>query len=138
MCPVQELQNVSSSRNVATMYTNVKKISLITTQNQQGKQAFSVSTEQQLLRGKIFSEDHHHIGGQPALSSSCSSELQDFVGARFYCPHALTDGNQRIWIREKTLRIRWSSPRQSYLSSTPSLYLRRTAVKLLNIFQDTK
>jgi len=110
MCPVQELQNVSSSRNVATMYTNVKKISLIRTQYQQGKQAFSVSTEQQLLRGKIFSEDHHHIGGQPALSSSCSSELQDFVGARFYCPHALTDGNQRIWIREKTLRIRWSSP----------------------------
>ena len=61
------------------MYTNVKKISLIRTQNQQGKQALSVSTEQQLLRGKIFSEDHHHIGGQPALSSSCSSELQDFV-----------------------------------------------------------
>ena len=27
------------------------------------------------------------------------------VGAKFYCPHALADGNQRIRIREKTLKF---------------------------------
>ena len=37
-------------------------------------------------------------------------ELVDFVGAKFYCPHALADGNQRIRIREKTL-----SSEQCYL-----------------------
>jgi len=29
--------------------------------------------------------------------------LEDFVGANFYCPHAIADGNERMWIREKTL-----------------------------------
>jgi len=28
--------------------------------------------------------------------------VDDFVGAKFYYPHALADGNQHIWIREKT------------------------------------
>jgi len=28
-----------------------------------------------------------------------------FVGAKFYCPHALADGNQRIRTREKTLEF---------------------------------
>jgi len=27
--------------------------------------------------------------------------LPYFVGATFYCPHALADGNCRTWIREK-------------------------------------
>jgi len=31
------------------------------------------------------------------------SELDDFVDAKFYSPHALADGSQRIQIREKTL-----------------------------------
>jgi len=31
------------------------------------------------------------------------NNLEDFVGATFYCPPALADGNQRIPIREKTL-----------------------------------
>jgi len=31
--------------------------------------------------------------------------MEDFVGAKFYCPHALADGNQCILIREKTLEF---------------------------------
>jgi len=31
--------------------------------------------------------------------------MEDFVGAKFYCPHALADGNQHIRIREKTLEF---------------------------------
>jgi len=42
---------------------------------------------------------------QPALGSISSEELEDFVGAKFCCPHALADGNQRIRIREKTLEF---------------------------------
>ena len=45
-----------------------------------------------------------HYAGQP-----CDSLMRlqlwtgGFVGAKFYCPHALADSNQRIWIIEKTL-----------------------------------
>ena len=46
----------------------------------------------------------HHTG-QPALADSSSWELEDFVGAKFYCVHALADGNQHIRIREKTLEF---------------------------------
>jgi len=31
--------------------------------------------------------------------------MEDFVGAKFYCPHALADGNQLIRIREKMLEF---------------------------------
>jgi len=31
--------------------------------------------------------------------------LEDFVGAKFYCPHALADGNQNIRIMQKTLEF---------------------------------
>jgi len=31
--------------------------------------------------------------------------LEDFVGAKFYCPHALADGNQRTWISTAALVI---------------------------------
>jgi len=31
--------------------------------------------------------------GQPLLASTPSQELQDFVGGKFYCLHALADGN---------------------------------------------
>jgi len=30
-----------------------------------------------------------HFTGQPALAGTSSSELEDFVGATLYCPHAL-------------------------------------------------
>jgi len=43
--------------------------------------------------------------GHPALASTFSQELEDFVGAKFYGPHALADGNQHIRIREKTLEF---------------------------------
>jgi len=32
--------------------------------------------------------------GQPALASNPSEELEDFIEAKFYYPHALADGNQ--------------------------------------------
>jgi len=48
--------------------------------------------------------------------------MEDFVGAKFYCPHALADGNQCIRIREKTLEF------SSTVLSTLSLYL-----KLINV-----
>ena len=38
------------------------------------------------------------------LAGTTSSELEDFVGAKFYCPHALADGNQHIRIK-KTLEF---------------------------------
>jgi len=38
------------------------------------------------------------------LAGTSSLELEDFVGEKFYCPHALADGNQCIQIREKTLK----------------------------------
>jgi len=57
-----------------------------------------------------------HYTGQPALAGTSSYELEDFVGANFYCLHSLADGNQRIQIREKMLEF-------STVLSTLSLYL---------------
>jgi len=34
-----------------------------------------------------------HYTGQPVLAGTPSSELDDFVGAEFYSPHALANGN---------------------------------------------
>jgi len=51
-----------------------------------------------------------------------SEKMEDFVGAKFYCPHALVGGNQRIWIREKTLEF------SSTVSPTLSLYDKCTAL----------
>jgi len=48
---------------------------------------------------------HGHYTGQPASVGTSSQELEDVVGGKFYCPHALADGNQRIRIREKTLEF---------------------------------
>jgi len=52
--------------------------------------------------------------GQPVLAGSSSYELDDFVGAKFYCLHAVADSNQRIRIGEKMLEF--SSPVLSALS----------------------
>jgi len=47
--------------------------------------------------------------------------MDDFVGAKFYCPHALAGGNQLIQIRKKVLEI---SSTVSYTVSVHSyLYL---------------
>jgi len=35
------------------------------------------------------------------VSCHAKEELKDFVGAKFYCMHALAGGNQCSWIREK-------------------------------------
>jgi len=45
------------------------------------------------------------VTGQLVLASTSSKELEDFVGAKFYCQHAVADANQCIWIREKTLEF---------------------------------
>jgi len=50
------------------------------------------------------------------LAGTSNEELVDFVGAKFYCPHALADGKQHIWIREKTLEFQ-----QCYLHSLHTL-----------------
>jgi len=46
-----------------------------------------------------------HYAGQSASAGTSSFKLEDFVGAKFHCPHALADGNQRTRIREKTLEF---------------------------------
>jgi len=46
-----------------------------------------------------------HYTGQPALAGTLSYELEDFVRAQFYCPHALAGGNHRIGIREMMLEF---------------------------------
>jgi len=58
---------------------------------------------------------------RPIYRSTCiSRHLQlktgGSAGAKFYCPHALDDGTQHIWIREKKLEF-------STVSTTLSLYL---------------
>ena len=53
------------------------------------------------------------------LAGTSSYELEDFVGAKFYCSRALADGNQHIRIREKTLEF------SSIVLSTLSLCIER-------------
>jgi len=46
--------------------------------------------------------------------------VEDFVSAKFYCPHSLAGGNQRTRIREKTLEF--SSTVLSTLSAYHTFY----------------
>ena len=39
--------------------------------------------------------------GQSALADTSSQELEDFDGAKFYCPRSLADGNERVRISER-------------------------------------
>ena len=48
---------------------------------------------------------YDHYTGQPASAGTSSYELEDFVGAKFFCPHALADSNQHNRIREKMLEF---------------------------------
>jgi len=59
---------------------------------------------------------YRHSAGQPALAGISSKKLEDFVGAKLYCSHALADSNQHIRIREKMLDV-------STMLSTLSPYL---------------
>jgi len=54
------------------------------------------------------------------LAGTSSYELEDFAGAKSYCPHALADGSQHIQIREKTLEF---STVLSSLSLYPEVYI---------------
>jgi len=60
---------------------------------------------------------YSHYTGQPAFAGPPFKNEEDFVGAKFYCPHALADGNQCIQIREKMLEF--SSTVLSALSLYP-------------------
>jgi len=46
-----------------------------------------------------------HYTSQPAFASTSSKELEDIIGAKFYCLHALAGGNQHIGLTEKTLEF---------------------------------
>jgi len=48
--------------------------------------------------------NNHHLTAI-TLAGTSSYELEDFVDAKFYCLHALADGNQHSWIREKMLEF---------------------------------
>jgi len=41
--------------------------------------------------------------GQPALASTLSQEMEDFVTTKFYCLHALADGYWHVQIRDRVL-----------------------------------
>jgi len=54
---------------------------------------------------------HYTYTGYPAFTGTSSQKLEDFfVGAKFYCPHALAGGNHRIHM------LQFSSTRLSTLS----------------------
>jgi len=44
-------------------------------------------------------------GQSTCVSWHLQLKLEGFVSAKFYCPHALAGGNQRIRIREKMLEF---------------------------------
>jgi len=37
---------------------------------------------------------YSHYTGQPVLAGTSRLELEDSVGAKFYCPHALAEGHK--------------------------------------------
>jgi len=68
---------------------------------------------------RVFGQQHdsHHFTAIIQLLRQFklrTGELDDFVGAKFYCPNALADGNQHFWIMEK--RLEFSSTVLSTLS----------------------
>ena len=65
----------------------------------------------------------------PLYRSTSVKKLEDFVGAKFSCPHALTHGNQRMQIREKMLEF------SSSVLSTLSPYLIIKKIQLLKVYR---
>ena len=54
----------------------------------------------------IYIKDIHTYNNNHRFTAIIQVNLrQNFVGAEFYCPHFLADGNQRIRITEKTLEF---------------------------------
>jgi len=39
------------------------------------------------------------------LAGTTSQELEDIVGAKFYCQYSLVDGNSQIWTKDNTLEF---------------------------------
>jgi len=74
---------------------------------------------QQLLYG-------HYIG-QPALVGTSSKELENFVGAKFICLHALANGNQHIWIRDETPKFSSALSTLSQDTHVRTTYLKQSA-----------
>jgi len=60
-----------------------------------------------------------HNNKNRRFTASIQVNLEDFVGAKFYSPHALADGNQRIRIREKTLEFSSTVNSVVYTVSVP-------------------
>jgi len=59
--------------------------------------------------------------------------MEDFGGAKFYCPRALADGNQCIQIREKTLEfssavLSTMSPGLNLMTDRKHVHTRLTAL----------
>jgi len=48
--------------------------------------------------------------------------MEDYVGAKFYCPHTLPQGNQCIQIREKTLELSSYIISPDHAISVPTVY----------------
>jgi len=70
---------------------------------------------------------HYNYTGQPALAGTPNSELEDFVGAKFYCPHALLAATSAFG-----LRIIRHSSQQCYLHGLRAgAFCRRTNLRLL-------
>jgi len=60
-------------------------------------------------------------------ATAAAKEQEDFVGAKFYHPHAHADGNYRIRIKEKILEF------SSTVLRAPSTYLQHLVTPRLNM-----
>jgi len=107
-CRVQSLLDLADQRPRTTSDIAQQRHCPIHRQHTQNKVSKIKYTTQPPFYG--------HYTGQPALAGTSSQELEDFVGAKFYYPHTLADGNQRIRIRQKMLEF--SSTVLSSLSLT--------------------
>ena len=68
-------------------------------------------------------------------NAACCYKLDDFVGAKFYCPCALADGNWHICMKESTLEF---ATVLSPLSNTTNLdYAAIVCVMCTNAFGST-
>jgi len=68
--------------------------------------------------------------------------LEDFVGSKFYCPHALAGGNQLIRIREKTLEFSSTvlstlSPYLQFVNSTVKININGSNLEAVNCFRQS-
>jgi len=82
--------------------------------NQQRQSTEGTNTEgtcQHIINKKVNNNSNNTTATvfRPSRRSIYASRYlqctEEVVGAKFYCPHALADGNQRICSREKTLEF---------------------------------